>query len=271
MEYTIENALLSLTVESHGAELWDLRRKAAPDAPLLWDGDPAFWARRAPVLFPWCGRVEDNWFEFEGKRYEKLPQHGFNRDMEHTLVERTADSVAFRLDWPGDGEKFPWSFSFETRHTLKGDQVETVCTGTNTSDRPMPAQLGFHAGLRCPFTPGKAKSDYIIRFEQPEAPGGGDVFPLFPDPFTHGSLCFQNLKSVWLQVEEKDTGKYLRVDTRDFPFVLLWSPKGCPDFVCIEPWTGAVGPGHDLALRPGTVVLQPGESLRRVHTVTVAL
>ena len=40
MEYTIENELLTLTVESHGAELWDLRRKAAPDAPLGREGGP---------------------------------------------------------------------------------------------------------------------------------------------------------------------------------------------------------------------------------------
>ena len=36
MDYTIENALLTLTVSDHGAELCDLRRKADPgvDLPL---------------------------------------------------------------------------------------------------------------------------------------------------------------------------------------------------------------------------------------------
>ena len=271
MEYQIENELLTLTVESHGAELWDLRRKADPSAPLLWDGKPEIWPRRAPVLFPWCGRVEGNWFEFEGKRYENLPQHGFNRDMEHTLVEQGKDTILFRLNWPGDGEKFPWKFSFETRHTLRGEKVETVCTGTNLSDRPMPAQLGFHAGLRCPFTPGKRYSDYIIRYEKPEAPGGGDVFMLDSHVFDNDSFCFPGLKSSWLQVEEKETGKALRVDTGDFAYVLLWSPKGCEEFVCIEPWTGAFGKGHDLAQRSGTVLLAPGESLSRTHTITVKM
>lgn len=271
MEYTLENELLTLTVESHGAELWDLRRKEDPAVPLLWDGKPQVWARRAPVLFPWCGRVEDNWFEFEGRRYEDLPQHGFNRDMEHTLVKREKDSITFRLDWPGDGEKFPWKFSFETCHTLKGNVVETVCTGINLDSRPMPTQLGFHAGLRCPFTPGKAYTDYIIRFEKPEAPDGSDTFTLDGHVFDNDSFCFPGLSSTWLQVEEKRTGKALRVDTGDFGFVLLWSPKGCQEFVCIEPWTGAVGPGHDLARRPGAVVLQPGESISRAHRITVDL
>ena len=280
MEYTIRNQLLTLTVESKGAELWDLRRTAAPQEPLLWDGDPAFWPRRAPVLFPWCGRVEDNWFEDRGRRFERLPQHGFNRDMEHTLTHLGEDTVAFRLDWPGDEEKFPWSFTFETRHTLRENRVETVCTGTNTSDRPMPAQLGFHAGLRCPFTPGKAYSDYGIRFQRPEARMGArlpregsqeDFFPLDGHTFDQDSICFPGLKSQWLQVEERDTGRYLRVDTEGFPYTLIWSPAGCRSFVCIEPWSGFVGPGHDLAQRPGAVVLQPGESLSRTHVITVGL
>ncbi len=280
MKYTIENVALRLTVESHGSELWDLRRKAAPDEPLLWDGDPAFWSRRAPLLFPWCGRVEDNWFEDGGKRYAGLPQHGFARDMEHTLVAKTPDSLTFRLDWPGDGEKFPWKFSFTTCHALKGNAVETTCTGVNLSDRPMPAQIGFHAGLRCPFTRGKSYSDYFVRFEQPEAfagarqpQGGGprDVFPLDEHTFDQDSICFPGLQSRWLQVEERGTGRYLRVDTEGFPFTLIWSPKGCGRFICIEPWTGFLGPGHDLAKRPGTVVLQPGESLTATHTLTVGV
>ena len=271
MEYTIENELLTLTVASHGAEMTDLRRKAAPGEPLLWDGDPAFWARHAPVLFPWCSRMEDNWFEFEGKKYENLPQHGFNRDMEHILVEQGKDTILFRLDWPGDEKLFPWKFSFETRHTLRGNVVETVCTGTNTGDKPMPAQLGFHAALRCPFTPGKDFSDYIVRFEKPEAPGKTDVFPLDAHTFDHDSTCFPDLQSQWLQVEEKGTGKYLRVKTEGFPYVLLWSALGCTQFVCIEPWSGFGGPGHDPAKRPGTVVLAPGESLSRSHILTVGI
>ena len=70
-------------------------------------------------------------------------------------------------------------------------------------------------------------------------------------------------------MEEKGTGKYLRVETRDWPYVLIWSALGVPDFVCIEPWTGFLGPGHDLAGRPGTQVLAPNETFKRTHRLTV--
>lgn len=270
MDHTIENALLTLTVSDHGAELQDLRRKAAPEAPLLWDGKKEYWPRRAPLCFPWCSRVEENWYEAEGKRYENLPQHGFVRDMDHVLVEQGADSLTFRLDWPGDKERWPWRFSFETRHALVDNVLETTCTAVNLSDTPMPLQLGFHVGLSCPFTPGKSLEDYCLRFEKAEAPDGSDIFPLQANSFDEGSVCFPHMKSAWIQVEEKGGG-HLRVETKDWPYVLLWSAEGVPGFVCIEPWTGYLGPGHDLMDRPGTILLAPGESFSRTHRLTVEL
>lgn len=269
MNHTVENAFLRLTVSEHGAELQDLRRVAAPDIPLLWDGKKEHWPRRAPICFPWCGRVEENWYEFEGRRYEGLPQHGFVRDMEHVLVEKTGESLTFRLNWEGDDKLWPWAFSLETRHALEGSVLVSTCAAVNRSDKPMPVQLGFHVGLSCPFTPGKALEDHIIRWEKPEAPGGKDFFPLDHHSFDNDSICFPDLKSRWLQVEERDTGRYLRVETEGWPFVLIWSALGVPDFVCIEPWTGFLGPGHDLAKRPGTALLAPDETFSRTHRLTV--
>lgn len=268
---TIENKMLTAAVNTAGAELWDLRQSARPEAPLLWDGKKEVWPRRTPILFPWCGPLEGGWHEAGGKRY-KAPQHGFMRDVEHTLAERGEDFALLRYDWPGDGEKYPWAFSFTTRHELKGNEAVTTCTAVNTGSAPMPAQLGFHPGLRCPFTPGKSLADYFIRFQRPEAPGGTDIFPLDGHSFENDSICFPGLKSEWIQLEERDTGRFLRVETKGWPFTLLWSKPGVPGFVCIEPWTGyQMAHGHDLAARPGAVLLRPGESLTGVQRITVGL
>ena len=270
MKYTLENQTLRLTVSAKGAELFDLRRTAAPEQPLLWDGKQDVWPRRAPVCFPWCGKPEEGWYEAEGRRYT-APQHGFVRDLEHTLTEQTADSLTFRLDWPGDEETCPWPFFFETRHVLEADGVATTCTAVNRGDRPMPVQLGFHPGLACPFLPGAPLSAFQIRFEAPEAPGGSRIFPLDPHVFDNDSICFPDLTSRWIQVEEIATGRHIRVDTQGFPFVLLWSKPGIPGFVCIEPWLGYVGPGHDLAARPGARLLAPGEARAATQHITLAL
>ena len=79
MFYSIKNGFLCVSVNSRGAELWDVR--TAGDAPVscLWDGQEAFWPRRAPVCFPWCGRVESGWFRSEGVSCEAAP-HVFDSD-----------------------------------------------------------------------------------------------------------------------------------------------------------------------------------------------
>lgn len=271
MNYTIQNGTLSLTVSAHGAEMQALYHQKQPEQSLLWDAKPEIWKRTAPLCFPWCGRIEGNWYEFEGKTYENLPQHGFARDVEHTLVEQTETSLTFRLDWQGDEKLWPWAFTLETRHALEGNVLTTTCTAVNRSEKPMPVQLGFHVGLACPFTPEKVLEDYHIRWEKPEAPGKTDTFILNHHSFDDGSTTFTGLESEWLEVEEKDSGKYLRVDVKGFPYVLLWSPAGVPDFVCIEPWTGELGAGHDLLGRKGAIALAPGESFSRTHRLTVGL
>lgn len=273
MNHTIENELLTLTVSAHGAELYDLRRKATPDSPLLWDGKPEFWARRAPILFPWCSKIEDGWYEWNGVRHEAKQQHGFIRDSDFVLTGRTESSLTFRFDFPGD-ETWPWPFSFEVRHILNGNIVDTVCTAVNLSDQPMPVQLGFHTALRWPFTPGKAMEDYFLRFQEPEAPapGQGNILPLYPSLFeTERPWPEPNMRSAWIQLEEKKTGSYLRIDTAGFPHVLLWSADGGPDFLCIEPWSGGPGDGHDLLARPGTQLLGPGQSFTRTQRLTVGI
>lgn len=70
-------------------------------------------------------------------------------------------------------------------------------------------------------------------------------------------------------MEEQGTGRYIRVETKDWPYVLLWSTPGIPGFLCIEPWTGFTGPGHDPAERPGARLLAPGETFRRTQRISV--
>ena len=53
--YTIENEKLSVTIDAHGAELSSIYDKEN-DRELIWQADPAFWNRHAPVLFPNVGK-----------------------------------------------------------------------------------------------------------------------------------------------------------------------------------------------------------------------
>lgn len=268
MHFTIQRFGWTLTVSSLGAELWDLHPSSHPELPLLWDGKETVWPWRAPICFPWCGKIDDNWFTWKGDRY-RGQNHGFVRELEHTLIDQGPDYLTFRLDWAADSTQWPWSFSLETCHRLVPEGVLTTCTGVNRSGEPMPAQLGFHTGLRCPFYPGEELRRYAFRFEQPESPEGGHLLELTPHLFSQGSLRFSHPASKWIQLERKGGG-YLRIGTEGYAYVLLWSKDNIiPGFVCIEPWSGFRASGHDLLQRPGTVMLAPGEAIQRTQRLTV--
>ncbi|MEG0765046.1 MAG: hypothetical protein RR403_03285 [Pseudoflavonifractor sp.] len=286
MSEQIKNEFLSLEVASIGAELQALHCPGGPDRGFLWDGSPDIWPRHAPVCFPWNGRLKDGGFTEQGLAI-KADMHGFIRDLDHKLVARGEDFLTYRLDWTADDRLWPWSFSFETNHRLEGSNVVTTVTAQNRSDSPMPMQQGFHTALRCPMTPGKTTADYILRFEQEEHARlvlfeggfitgetvpvytGQSVVPLEPHMFDTDSICLENLRSRWIRLEEKDTGRYLQMEIGGFRNVVLWSQPGIPGFFCIEPWNGLPARVPTIADRPMARILAPGESFSATQRLTV--
>lgn len=261
MEYTIQTGNLCLTADTEGAELHGL---SANGLPLLWEGRPEVWGRHAPVCFPWCGMM-DGWFEDEGREYrEANERHGFVRAMEHTLIHQERDALTFRLDWPGNDTLWPWAFRFETVHQLEENRFVTTCTAENRSQRDMPIQFGFHPALRCPFLPDTRLEDYQVRF------ANGTLITLHRALFDMDSICFPQMGD-WARLEHGPSGQYLQIDTAGYDYVLLWSTPGIPGFVCIEPWQGYPGPGHELMARPSTRLLAPGQSRSWKQVITVQL
>ena len=57
--YEIENENIKLKVDSCGAEMKSLVKKET-DTEYLWNGDPAYWQRTSPILFPLVGRLFHN-------------------------------------------------------------------------------------------------------------------------------------------------------------------------------------------------------------------
>ena len=284
MRYTLEQNGVSIAVSSHGAELHSLR---ADGREWIWNGDEVLWGRHAPTCFPWCGKLKDGFFELDGQRYEG-GQHGFARDLEHTLQEETADSLTFQLTWNADTlARYPWKFVLETRHQLAGRALHTTYRVVNEDDRAMPFQIGYHFAFAYPFTEGADTGSCQLRFQQaedfteittdggfvsgqrPRFPGQ-QVIPLDDHLFDVDSICFTGLRSDWAQIEELATGRALRVTFSGFPQVLIWSKPGPMRFFCIEPWYGLperVDGGHDLFQRPCIQVLEPGQEFTCTQVV----
>ena len=65
-------------------------------AKILWQADPAYWKRHAPVLFPNVGRNYKDIWRLNGKEYPSR-QHGFARDSEFICTDITDTSLTFVL------------------------------------------------------------------------------------------------------------------------------------------------------------------------------
>ncbi len=115
----LENEVLKVEVASRGAELQSIVNKIF-GMEYLWNGNPLFWAKRSPVLFPIVGNLKNNTYFYQGKPYE-LPRHGFARDMEFEVEKQNPGSITFLLRSNAETKlKYPFDFEFRIRYQING-------------------------------------------------------------------------------------------------------------------------------------------------------
>ena len=66
---SLENDTLKVEINTHGAELCAIYHKET-QLEYLWNGNPTYWKRHAPVLFPIVGKLKENQCVIDGKTYE---------------------------------------------------------------------------------------------------------------------------------------------------------------------------------------------------------
>lgn len=282
MRYTIQNDLLSLTVDTHGAEAVSVTDRRG-GAELLWRGDESVWGRHAPILFPYTGKLTEGRMIAKGAEY-RGGQHGFARDMEHRLARRTGDTLVFELAAdPRTLSLWPYDFVLRSAFTLDGNTVRHSLTVENPGEDELRFGIGFHPAFAIPFDGRHTAADYEFRFEREESPlcvstlpngllNGRSYYlgrnirsiPITDELFQNDSHCMVNLRSRALAVVERDTGRAVSCGIEGCPYVLIWSAASRPvRFVCIEPWyslPGEEGGPVEWEKRPGAAVLKRGES-----------
>lgn len=290
MEY-LSNGILEIEISPIGAELQSLRRVACP-TEYLWQGDPAFWDRRAPILFPIVGRVWENRAHIGGQTYE-LMQHGFVRDME---FEKTVDEdrhMAFAVR-ATDESRQRWPFDFELRvdYTLLRNVLTVGWSVTNRDDRPMPFQIGAHPAFQYSHF---RLDDAVHGFLSCDvddalrstviAPGGyaaaetfdvplpaDGLLPLTNDTFACDTILDQTGRLHRITLHDK-TGRPFVTIRHTMPVTALWSPcGGRAPFMCIEPWHGCcdpVGFEDDFMKRAHVEKVEPGQTWSTSYEIIV--
>jgi galactose mutarotase-like enzyme len=287
--YTIESTLLKVTVRTKGAELDSIFNKAQ-QLEYLWSGDPAFWGKKSPILFPIVGTLKKDSYIFNDKEYH-LSRHGFARDMEFAVTRQQADSITLTLESYAETLlKFPFSFRFDISYSVHENRMEVAYRVTNTGHSNMYFSVGAHPAFKVPLAAGTAYEDYSLVFNQPEqAPrwpiskdglieatpqallDGSGRLPLRKELFQKDALVFKHLRSDKITLQSAATAHGWSVSFPGFPFMGIWAAKDA-DFVCIEPWCGiADGVNSDQRLehKEGIVPLQPAGGFARQWTLEV--
>lgn len=288
---TLKNEMLTIQVSEHGAELQSIRKD---DYEYLWQGNPEYWGRRSPVLFPIVGSVWEKCFRVDGKVYE-MGQHGFARDMDFELVSAADTEVWYRLK---SSEKtlaaYPWPFVLEIGYRLEGNSVKVLWKVTNPGDTEMFFQIGAHPAFNYPGYDPDAVDRGVVAFDRNDNlqrsgfKGKGCVDPQarFPIPLSDDGMLrlkrdtFDDIDTLMLENDQvhkivflkNDSSPYLTV-TFDAPVVAIWSPpKRNAPFFCIEPWYGRCDRADftgEFKDRDWVNALAPGAIFSASYTITL--
>ena len=294
MEY-IENDRIRVGVSSHGAELcslYDLTR----DHEVIWQADPKYWNRHAPVLFPFVGKVNGGSYRYRGTSYP-MGQHGFARDREFRLVDKGAAHVTFELT---EDEKslqvYPFAFRLRITHRIEGNRLSVEWEVSNPSgEEPLYFSIGGHPAFNCPADPGQEKTEYSVVFPgheeltyilidpeaeaaDPEHPQAlrledGGRLPVTEHLFDRDALIFDGGQVDTVGLLYPDGTPYVTMELAGFPSLGVWSkPHSDAPYVCLEPWIGRVdnkGFTGELPDKYGEQHLEAGEVFRAAYAVSV--
>ncbi|MGB3617204.1 MAG: aldose 1-epimerase family protein [Catalinimonas sp.] len=285
---TLENDLLSVAIQSKGAELTRIYHRPQ-GREYLWSGDPAVWGRHAPILFPIVGALRDNTYRFQGQGYT-LRRHGFARNLPFELISQDEKQVVFELESTADTRAhYPFAFRLQVGYTLDGARLRVTWLVTNADDE---AAMWFSIGAHPAFAlkPDDRVSDYLLWFDHPEradrhllGEGGlfdgrtelaveGESLPLDARTFDRDALVFTDLRSERLTLRNRLGDHRVELRFPGFPYFGVWAPAGTDAFVCLEPWHGLAdahdAPG-DLTEKRGIRSLAAGETFRAYYDILV--
>ena len=287
----LENDQLRVTISDHGAELSGIFDKKN-NREVLWNADPTYWKRHAPVLFPYVGRLYNDTSLIGGKTYTS-GQHGFARDMEFICTEETGTSVTHLLE-ATDTTKRAWPYDFQLyiTHTLNGRDLTVSWKVINKDSETMYFTIGVHPAFNVPVLSDTVQSQYHLTFSgQKELTYClldatlGTALPDQPHTlslengtclidahmFDEGALIFDNSQITKAGITLPDGTPYVEISCEGFPNFGIWSAIGAP-FVCLEPWMGRcdnTGYEGELSQKPNINTLKPAEVFDKSYMISI--
>lgn len=282
MTTTISNSTLKASINHLGAELFSIKDNQGKE--YIWEGNPDFWGKHSPVLFPIVGTLKNNTYTINDKEYN-LPRHGFAREMEFELIEKAENRAVFSLKHSEETlKKYPFQFELQLIYTLNESSLELEYKVINKGPEKLPFSIGAHPAIALPNN----FEDYALEFEKEEnlkyyllendlissktkiLESNHKIVPLNYELFKNDALIFKTLESNSLTILE-NSKPYVKVDFKDFPSLGLWTKENAP-FVCIEPWLGYSDTDKNsgnLYEKEGILTLEENKNFSAKFTITI--
>ena len=281
MNILLSNEALQASINTKGAELQSLKSHGRE---YIWDGNPEFWGKHSPILFPIVGTLKDNSFSYEDKKFE-LSRHGFARDREFEVLTSSNTSAVFSLTSSKETfQNYPFDFELRVIYTLDENRLKITYQVKNNSHSKMPFAIGGHPAFALP----ESFEDYALLFEKQEILKTFELqndlvsdvtqdielqqkkLPLNYSLFEKDALILKNLESKTIEILEKQK-PILKFSFADFPNFGIWTKANAP-FICLEPWIGysdtndAAG---NLFEKEGIIVLEKKQSFEASFEIEI--
>lgn len=287
----LENEKLCVKISDTGAELTSIYDKKN-HREVLWQADPAYWDRHAPILFPNVGRHYGNHYRINGREYPSS-QHGFARDMEFCCTDCSDNTVVHELaSTDATKETYPFDFQLVVTHVLKDDRLFVSWEVKNTGADKMYFTIGGHPGFNVPAKENAAYNQYSLYFDDQKTleyrlvdKATGTIvpketrtlalkdgtYPLSKHLFDDDALVFDGGQITRAGILHPDGTPYVELTGEGFPSFGIWAAPGAP-FVCLEPWMGRAddtGYDGDLSEKQYINALDPKEIFEKSYVIRI--
>jgi galactose mutarotase-like enzyme len=246
---TLTNSSLSAIINHKGAELISLQA-IKTNREYIWEGNPDYWGKHSPILFPIVGTLKNNSYTYSHNNYH-LSRHGFARDMNFDLVAMTESEAIFSLQSNNETKQlYPFDFELQLIYTLKSSELFITYKVFNKDSEIMYYSIGAHPA----FALQDKFEDYSLQFEPNENLISYELesdllsdktnpialiknqLPLTYSLFKKDALIFKQLESKHIQLL-KNGIPFLDFKFKGFPNFGIWTKMDAP-FICLEPWVG---------------------------------
>ncbi|MGN1093503.1 MAG: hypothetical protein ACI4SC_00805 [Candidatus Neoclostridium sp.] len=274
----ISNRILSVDVSLNGGCITSITDAAGGERITFAGAD--YWNHCDHVLFPFCGRMNEGYYEYDGKRYY-VDIHGFAKDSVFSVEEHAENKLALRFS---SSEKtlecYPFEFVFRAVYTLNDNSLSVEYEVENVGDKTMYFAIGAHPGFAlddgsaCKIDFHATRVKYVpldgnLLSREVKIEDGNEII---------ADKAFFRRHNTFIAVRKNKEVTIIRKNydvtvTSDSPLIALWADDERDNYVCVESWWGAcdyaVRPVREISKKPYINALEKGKSDKFGYTITV--